>query len=199
MVFSLNEVTLMKHCLFFSYTLCVLSVLFSLDIPQAYANPTDVWIRAEISSSFLRPRRGLLGVRVEVKDRVVTLTGKVRNDEARENAAKLARSVPGVRKVVNAIEVDPSLVRGRGEQTGDAAQAARTAESGFSWLMSRVYLLLGLIVVGAVALFIYLARRTERAEKALAQQFLEGPEAKTYYSMTGFVNSIRRRSNAKED
>jgi len=47
------------------------------------------------------------GINVEVKDGVVTLTGKVETDKIRSKAEKLTKKVKGVKSVVNQLAVGP--------------------------------------------------------------------------------------------
>jgi osmotically-inducible protein OsmY len=47
------------------------------------------------------------GISVEVKDGVVTLTGKVESDKIRSKAEKLAKRVKGVKSVINQLAVGP--------------------------------------------------------------------------------------------
>ncbi len=47
------------------------------------------------------------GIDVEVKDGVVTLTGKVETDKIRSKAEKLAKKVKGVKSVDNKLAVGP--------------------------------------------------------------------------------------------
>jgi osmotically-inducible protein OsmY len=47
------------------------------------------------------------GITVEVKDGVVTLTGKVESDKVRSKSEKLAKKVKGVKSVVNQLTVGP--------------------------------------------------------------------------------------------
>src|SRR5258708_21768257 len=44
-------------------------------------------------------------VKIEVKNGVVTLTGTVHTEKAKDKAAKLTKKVPGVKDVVNKIEI----------------------------------------------------------------------------------------------
>ncbi len=44
-------------------------------------------------------------IKIEVKNAVVTLTGKVGTEKVRAKAEKIARKVPGVKDVVNKLEV----------------------------------------------------------------------------------------------
>ena len=47
------------------------------------------------------------GIEVDVKEGVVTLTGKVESDKVRSKAEKLAKKVKGVKSVVNQLTVGP--------------------------------------------------------------------------------------------
>ena len=47
------------------------------------------------------------GITVEVKDGIVTLTGKVETDRVRSKAEKLSKKVKGVKSVVNQLAVGP--------------------------------------------------------------------------------------------
>ena len=51
---------------------------------------------------------GGLGIDVDTKDNVVTLTGKVRSTAERTEAIRLARTTTGVKDVVNKLVVDPT-------------------------------------------------------------------------------------------
>src|SRR6185436_382637 len=50
---------------------------------------------------------GGLGIDVDTKDNVVTLSGKVRSAAERTEAVRLARTTTGVKSVVNKLVVDP--------------------------------------------------------------------------------------------
>ena len=56
--------------------------------------------------SDLTVKGGSLGVVVE--QGVVTMTGKVKTEKAKEKATKLAKGVKGVKSVVNKLVVDPT-------------------------------------------------------------------------------------------
>lgn len=47
-------------------------------------------------------------ITVHVKDAVVTLSGKIRTEKARNKATKIAGKVKGVKTVVNELVVDPN-------------------------------------------------------------------------------------------
>lgn len=70
------------------------------------AGADDAAIANEVDSVLLdRLSFGLQPIEVDVLDGVVTLRGIVRTRDLRNMAAALVDSVPGVREVVNAIEV----------------------------------------------------------------------------------------------
>ena len=70
------------------------------------AGSGDAAIANEVDSVLLdRLTFDLQPIEVDVVDGVVTLRGVVRTRELRQMAAALADSVPGVREVINAIEV----------------------------------------------------------------------------------------------
>ncbi len=48
------------------------------------------------------------GIEIDVKEGVVTLRGKVREEKQKSKAERLARKVKGVQKVVNELQVDVS-------------------------------------------------------------------------------------------
>jgi osmotically-inducible protein OsmY len=60
-------------------------------------------IEAEVRKNFTAD--GITGLGVEVHDGVVTLTGHLANTSDRQKAIDDARKVPGVRSVVNRIDV----------------------------------------------------------------------------------------------
>jgi len=71
------------------------------------AVPTDdVRIEADIKARLVAEKRANL-TRLEVQSTrgVVYLSGRVVSDEQRARAGEIARDVPGVRRVVNSIEV----------------------------------------------------------------------------------------------
>lgn len=79
---------------------------------------------------------------VGVRDGVVTLRGSVRDDAARSRVVTSARTVAGVKDVVDQLRVDPHGPR-PGEQLGDAALATRiaaayTAQVGFQHVSVHV-------------------------------------------------------------
>jgi osmotically-inducible protein OsmY len=49
-------------------------------------------------------------IEVLVKQRVVTLRGKVRTDKAKERATKVTKKVKGVKSVDNQLEIDPNAL-----------------------------------------------------------------------------------------
>jgi len=83
-------------------------VLFLLGVclPVALAQTTDGEIhdRVRLKLAGDRDVRGTQ-IQVEVEDGVVTLRGEVHNEKARKRAAKLAKKVKGVKKVINELTV----------------------------------------------------------------------------------------------
>ena len=77
---------------------------------------------------------GGLGIDVDTKDNVVTLTGKVRNAAEKAEAVRLARTTTGVKSVVDKLVVDPTYKgvtnkdeKAKAEAKEEAAEAKGTA------------------------------------------------------------------------
>ena len=81
---------------------------------QTSAGPTggEEWATVKIQSALYRDLR-FRGrhLTVDTVEGVVTLRGKVDSDEAKANAAEVARSVEGVRSVRNELQVVPAAER----------------------------------------------------------------------------------------
>jgi len=77
-------------------------------LPVALAQPTDGEIHDQVRLKLAGDRdvRGTQ-IQVEVEDGVVTLRGQVHSEKARKRAAKLAKKVKGVKKVINELTVRP--------------------------------------------------------------------------------------------
>ena len=72
----------------------------------------DAALSARIRSAITRTKRLYsLGIGVENKDGVITLTGEVPTEIDKDLAGKLAQETPGVKEVHNQLEVAPSLKR----------------------------------------------------------------------------------------
>jgi hyperosmotically inducible periplasmic protein len=70
------------------------------------APPDDVRIEAEIKARLVAEKRAnLTRLGVSSTRGVVYLSGRVLSDEQRARAEEIAREVPGVRRVVNTVEV----------------------------------------------------------------------------------------------
>jgi hyperosmotically inducible periplasmic protein len=68
--------------------------------------PDDVRIEAEIKARLVAEKRAnLTRLGVSSTGGVVYLSGRVPSDEQRARAEEIAREVPGVRRVVNTVEV----------------------------------------------------------------------------------------------
>ncbi len=94
-----------KHSL--SLSLCVLAVLLSL---ACATKPDDAKVSSDIQSKFSQDS-GLSSkqLTVQASNGVVTLSGTVDNDAQREAASKQAASVPGVKQVINNMQVGTAM------------------------------------------------------------------------------------------
>ena len=89
--------------------LLVLLLVFALSSALVYAEPkSDGEIHDQVLIRLASDQdvKGT-GINVEVKDGVVTLTGKVETDKIRSKAEKLTKKVKGVKSVVNQLAVGP--------------------------------------------------------------------------------------------
>ena len=71
---------------------------------------------------------GGLGIDVDTKDNVVTLTGKVRSTGERDEAIRLARTTTGVKNVVNHLTIDPTYKGVTDKDDKAKGTAGRAAE-----------------------------------------------------------------------
>jgi hypothetical protein len=72
-------------------------------------NATDGSIRLSIRRRISQdPALQDITMRVEVKDRVVTLVGRVKSEAQRERCQQIALTEPGVKRLISAIEVMPN-------------------------------------------------------------------------------------------
>lgn len=87
----------------------VAGLALAAGLARGQGNPADDRIfdlvRVKLTSD-TTVRGGAL--EVGVKDGVVTLRGKVRQDKQKQKAERLARKVKGVKSVVNEVRVDPT-------------------------------------------------------------------------------------------
>jgi hyperosmotically inducible periplasmic protein len=94
-----------------SVVICCLAVLLMTAghaIAQGDA-AADAATTAAVKTKLLADTKvGGLGIDVDTKDNVVTLTGKVRSAAERTEAVRLARTTTGVKSVVNKLVVDPT-------------------------------------------------------------------------------------------
>ena len=94
-----------------SVVICCLAVLL-MTAGQAFAQgdaAADAATTAAVKTKLLADTKvGGLGIDVDTKDNVVTLTGKVRSAAERTEAIRLARTTTGVKNVVNKLVVDPN-------------------------------------------------------------------------------------------
>jgi hyperosmotically inducible periplasmic protein len=87
-----------------------LLLLFSLIMTTVFAaadkTPTDDAITDQVRLRFAGdPDVGARAIEVKVDNGTVTLTGKVRSDQQKDKASKLAKKVKGVRNVDNRLVV----------------------------------------------------------------------------------------------
>jgi len=88
--------------------LAVILLFSSLLTPLFAADkaPTDDTVYDQIQLKLSAdPDVGARNIKIVVKDGAVTLTGKVRNDNQRDKAAKIVKKVKGVRAVENKLVV----------------------------------------------------------------------------------------------
>ena len=69
---------------------------------------SDAELGGRVEDTLLETRQLNLGhIEVDVEDGVVYLTGEMDSSDAKAKAQEIAASVPGVKKVVNKLEVEP--------------------------------------------------------------------------------------------
>ena len=91
---------------FHAICLACLALLLMLNTASpARGEPSDSTIQNEIQATFARNALALGGVEVNVQDRVVLLSGNVGNEAQAQEALTKANSVPGVKKVVDKIDL----------------------------------------------------------------------------------------------
>jgi hyperosmotically inducible protein len=92
--------------------LCCVAALALTTSGYAYAQgdaAADAATTAAVKTKLLADTKvGGLGIDVDTKDNVVTLTGKVRSAAERTEALRLARTTTGVKNVVDKLVVDPT-------------------------------------------------------------------------------------------
>jgi hyperosmotically inducible protein len=97
--------------------LIVLSCAIAL---PAWAAPPDPWITTRVKIALLSNRDAPgLPVNVDTNEGVVTLHGKVETAAQREAAARVARSIDGVREVRNLLQVVPDNRRSAVQSSDD--------------------------------------------------------------------------------
>jgi osmotically-inducible protein OsmY len=93
-------------------TLLVWLCLFTLALGAALAADkqpiTDGWLEDQVRLKMANdPDIRVSDIHVQVRERVVTLTGRVDRDKQRAKAEKIARKVKGVASVVDQLAVGP--------------------------------------------------------------------------------------------
>jgi hypothetical protein len=106
----------------------VLAVILSLSLACA-TKPDDAKVSSEVQSKFSQDS-GLSGkqLTVQASNGAVTLAGTVDNDAQREAAAKQAGSVPGVKEVINNLQVGSTAASAAPPQREEQSASAPPAE-----------------------------------------------------------------------
>jgi hyperosmotically inducible periplasmic protein len=115
-----------------SVAICVMA--FALTTAgYAYAQgdaAADAATTAAVKTKLLADTKvGGLGIDVDTKDNVVTLTGKVRTTAERTEAVRLARTTTGVKDVVSKLVVDPTYKGVTDKDNKAKGTAGRAAEN----------------------------------------------------------------------
>jgi BON domain len=85
-----------------SKTLILATFLFATFVASCSNNPTDDTITTDIKAKmFSEPSLKSAAISVTAKDGVVTLSGNVPDDAARETARRIASQTPGVKQVID--------------------------------------------------------------------------------------------------
>lgn len=96
--------THLRRLLLLSSAVCLATALTGCASSAAPSRP-DGEVRSEVEGALAAAGINPFGFRVDVRDGVVTLSGRVAEGGQRVEAEKLARGVPGVLRVVNLLEV----------------------------------------------------------------------------------------------
>jgi hypothetical protein len=108
-----------------SLSLCILAVLLSLGCAT---KPDDAKVSSDIQSKFSQDS-GLSNkqLTVQASNGVVTLSGTVDNDAQREAASKQAAAVPGVKQVINNMQVGTAMAASAPPPAPDARPSASSS------------------------------------------------------------------------
>jgi hypothetical protein len=111
------------------YLYVLFALLLSLELGCA-KKPDDAKITSDVQAKFSQDS-GLSSKQLSVQatNGVVTLTGTVDNDAQRNAASQQAASIPGVKTVVNNLQVGPAPVEAQTAQPAPETAAAPPAES----------------------------------------------------------------------
>jgi hypothetical protein len=109
-----------------SLSLCVLAVILSLGVGCA-SKPDDAKVSSNIQSKFSQDS-GLASkqLTVQASNGVITLSGTVDNEAQRDAASKQAASVPGVKQVINNIQVGTAMASSTPPAAAEAGPASST-------------------------------------------------------------------------
>jgi len=93
--------------------------------PSGTVRVDDGTLQSQIASSMKKSSLAARDIDVDVKQGVVTLTGKVRNETEKAHAGQLSK-VSGVTTVNNRIEVDPKIDQSKIDAAGDKTKTGAT-------------------------------------------------------------------------
>jgi hyperosmotically inducible protein len=111
----------------------ILRIILLATVTLVYVSCTqqtidDSTITAKVKGSLAADKdTSAIKISVETHDGVVTLTGVVPTDKEKARAGEVAKNTEGVRRVVNALVVDPKSIGASniGEKVGEATERAR--------------------------------------------------------------------------
>ena len=167
-------------------------IQFASPIPaKAQKAPTDVWIKAELRSRFLRPK--FHAIRISVKDRIVTLNGTVRSNEDYLAAERIARRSPAVAEVKNLLIVKaPARSKSVPINHVDEPQP----------FFLKIFYWLGLCVIVFVTIkagIIFFLRHKESSEESeFRKEYVSGKTARIFYNIERFAKALKKRRERKK-
>lgn len=91
---------------------------------SAWDSTKDAWITSRVKSDLVFSNVRSVNYSIETVDRSVYLMGSARSQAELDHATDLARSVPGVKRVVSYVEVRPGEPGGSGTQLGAGSPPA---------------------------------------------------------------------------
>lgn len=188
------SVTLFSGALF-STTPCALAQNSSANQPNR-GGPSDQGIRGRIRADFkmnnLRPI--LRAFEIDVNQGVVTIAGTVGTEEERQLAGRLAAEAPGVRRVINNLQVSGRTLSDL--SSSDLAPTQQVAAAAENVAMSLMfYATVGVFFLLAVGgtLFIYMAKRKTLSDRESYQTMTGKSRVKTFTNPEDYAKAIEER------